>query len=264
MKKYLTYFVTSFRAESTYKADFILSVAMNLIFFFIYIIIWKTIYASSGVSQIDSYTLSNTITYYFLANLIFRLDISNYIFLSWNIWSGNFTNDLIKPWNPKLVESVFSVADVFLNLILYIPVLIFMLIFTHQYIMVPSGFGLLYFIVFLILGLILNLIINIILCSLTFYFGDQDSLIGMINYLMAFLAGGFFPLAFLPGALQKVFSVLPFRFFFDVPVNVYLGKIQPDQIWGLIGQLILWILFFYIVLFYMFKGGLKRYTGTGR
>lgn len=264
MKKYWVYFLVSLKSESTYKADFILSMAADMVFFFINFIVWKTIYTTGNISSIDNYTLTNTVTYFFVTSLIFRLDASNFLYLGYSIWDGYFTNDLVKPWYVKLADPIICYADMFLNFLLYVPLMLFMLVFTHSFVVLPGLTQLIYFGITLFLALTFGLIINLSFHTLTFFFGDQDNNISIFNYIIAFLAGGFLPLAFLPDTLGKILHVLPFRFLFDVPVNVYLGKIGIDQLLGIWGQMILWMFAFYVIFHYLFKFGLRRYSGVGR
>lgn len=264
MRKYLSFFKTSIKAEFTYKADFILSMLINSLFFFIYYAVWKAVYLSSGTAEISTYTLSSTITYYFITSLLFRIDISNFVYMGWMIWTGELSNDLVKPWNPKLIHSIIPIADVVINFFLYIPVMAVIYIFSSQYIQIPNLLTLVYFIVTVFLSIILSLIINLGLNCLVFFFGDQESNIGVINYLMAFMAGAFFPLVFLPHSISKIFYILPFKYLFDVPINVYLGRLNSSEILKGWVSIIIWILVFYILFKFVYAKGLKRYTGTGR
>lgn len=264
MSKYLSFFKTSIKSEFTYKADFILSMLINSLFFFIYYAVWKAVYSNSGTIEISTYTLSATITYYFITSLLFRIDISNFVYMGWMIWTGEFSNDLVKPWSPKLIHAIVPVADVIINFFLYLPVMVVIYIFTSQYILIPNLLTLFYFIVTVCLSIILSLIINLGLNSLVFFFGDQESNIGLINYLMAFMAGAFFPLVFLPHSISKIFYILPFKYLFDVPINVYLGRFSSIDIFKGWISMIVWILVFYVLFKFVYAKGLKRYTGTGR
>lgn len=264
MKKYWVYFITSIKSESAYKVDFILSMAADMVFFFINLIIWQTIYSTGDISSINNYSLTNTITYFFITSLIFRLDVSNFLYLGYSIWDGYFTNDLVKPWYVKLADPIMCYADLLLNFLLYIPLMLFMLVFAHDFVILPGAMQIIYFVITMLLAILFSMMINLSLHSLTFYWGDQENNLGIVNYIIAFLAGGFLPLAFLPEKMGKVLEVLPFRFLFDVPINVYLGKIGTSELLGIWGQMIIWIMFFYIIFHYIFKFGLRRYSGVGR
>jgi len=264
VRKYLSFFKSSLKNEFAYKADFILSMLVNSVFFFIYYAVWQAVYKNSGITEINSFTLSTTITYYLITSLIFRIDVSDFVFMGWSVWSGEFTNDLIKPWSPKIIHALWPISDVIISFLLYLPVMFVIYVFTSQYIQLPSALNLVYFLIALGFSVIFSLVINLGLHSLVFFFGDQDSNIGLVNYVIAFAAGAFFPLAFLPHTLNKIFLALPFKYIFDVPVNIYLGRLSSADIFKGWLSLVVWIVIFYALFCMLYSKGLKRYTGTGR
>lgn len=264
MQKYLTYYRVAFKDILAYKADIIIYIIANMIFFFIYLALWKNIYTSTGTAEIHSYSLVNTITYYFVTSFIFRLDPTGAMFLNDSIWMGTFTNDLVKPWNAVLVDIFYTLAELSVRLLLYLPFCLFIFIVAFNYLSLPNIENLIYFLITVILGIFLNISFLQIFHALCFHFGDQETNIGLISYLVALPAGGFFPLAFLPEGIRAVVKVLPFRFLFDVPANIYLGKLPFNEIaWSWV-QMILWIVLFFVIFYFIYKSGLKKFTGTGR
>lgn len=264
MLKYLTYFKLSFKDLSAYRADFIIYIIANMVFFFIFFALWKNIYTNSGAIELNSYTLANMVTYYFVTSLIYRLDPTYAMYMNNMIWNGNITNDLIKPWGAVLVDMLFTLAELSLRFLLYLPFCFFILVVAFQYIDIPSVINLVYFFITVILGIFLAMSFYYILHGLCFHFGDQDANISLISYIVAFLAGGLFPLAFLPASLKTFFYVLPFRFLFDTPANIFLGKLSFPEILTAWGQMIIWTIVFFLIFYCIFKSGLKKYAGTGR
>jgi ABC-2 type transport system permease protein len=264
IKKYLTYFKVSFSAFFTYKADFLVGIFFNMVFFFIYFALWKAIYTTNGGAEIHTYTLANTVTYYFIITLIFRFGVTDNIWLGQDIWSGSFTNDLVKPWNAIYVHILTTLSVLSIELLLFLPFAIFIFVFAFSYIILPAPILILCFIVTLILGIFLNFVINFTIHALTFHFGDQEGNIGLVNYLISFLAGGVFPLAFLPENIKQVFMFFPFRYIFDFPANVFLGKVPLIDIYIGWAQMLIWGLAILALFLIIYKKGLNKYTGTGR
>lgn len=263
MTKYLIFAKISFQSNFTYKADYILSIFFNMVFFFIFFAVWRYVYSDMPNGTIATFSLTSTITYYFITSLIYRTDVADSIYIGNDIWNGFFTNTLLKPWSIIFSEILYSITDTITTLALYLPFFALMFVLAHNFIALPSILYLLYFIITLILAYFINIWINFCLHALTFYWGDQEPNIGLVNYIIAFFAGGYFPLAFLPASLAW-FKYLPFRFLFDVPANIFLQKLNFIQILSSWGQMIIWIFVFYLIFYFLFKNGLKRYTGTGR
>lgn len=264
MKKYLTFFRLYLKDGSAYKIDIILSMAINVVYFMIQFAVWKAIYTSSGVSEINSYSISSTITYHLIGTVFFKIDSAEQIMLSDWIWEGELTKDLIKPWNIKFVQFIMYVANTLYSVVMYIPVLILLFLAFHNYVILPSFEYLIYFVITLVLVTILGLVFFGIFHCLTFFYGDQSGQISLIGYLTAGVAGGFFPLDFLPSNLAWFFNHLPFRFFFNTPAKIFLEKYSITEIYYNWVEMIIWIIIFYIIFHYLFKKGLTMFTGVGR
>ncbi len=247
-----------------YKADYFLYMLINTVFFYISIALWVTVYKASGVDQISTYTIANTITYYLLTTLIFRFDMMNTIYLGNEIWTGQFTNDYIKPWNITFIHFLACIADIALGLITFLPFLIFMYFSSFKLITLPSVQNALLFIITLILAMIMNFFFNLIFHAFTFHHGDRRSLIELINFVTSFMAGSMFPLAFLSGTIKNIFMVLPFKYIFYIPIEVFLGKMTTHQIILTWPTIIAWSVLFFLIYKIVFATGIKKYEGTGR
>lgn len=262
--KYWAYFWTSFRSTSTYKVDFIIYIFANMIFFFIFFAVWKSIYLGSGVTEISNYTLTQTITYYLITSSIFRFDPTAFMYLNEDIWIGTYTNDLIKPWNAVWVDIVYTLNQLFFNVLLYIPFVAVIVVIASEYLILATPLNMIFTLITVIIGVFLAISFYLIIHALCLHIGDQDANISLSSYIISFLAGGFLPLSFLPGKIQSVVQVLPFRFLFDVPANIYLGKLTTLQVYSSWGQMLLWMALFFIIFYFIYKTGIKKYTGTGR
>ena len=264
MRKYLSYLNISFKSNTAYKGDFIISIIFEMVYFYIYFAIWRTIYASNGDVAIASYTVSAMVTYYFITALMYQIEPSGAIYLGQNIWSGDFTNDIVKPWKTHLIDIIYTTGEIGFKALMYLPFLIFIYLTASSYILLPTVANLGFFLVTIVLVFFMLLLFHMIIHALTFFLGDQDANIGLITYLISFIGGGIVPLALLPGKLKAVVDVLPFRFIFNEPANIFLGKVPPENIMLDWLQIILWIMVFYLAFYYLFKQGIKRYSGIGR
>lgn len=264
MSKYLAYFKVCLIDVYAYRTDFFLYMAINTVFFYVAVALWMAVYHYSGNAEIGDYTLANTITYYFITGLLFRLDLTHSMYLAEEIWSGYFTNDLIKPWNVIVVHFIAAISDLVLGIATYLPFLIFMACTTFKYINIPSLSNFLLFIIVVALSLIMNFCFNLILHVLTFHYGDQTTQIELINYITSFLAGAYIPITFLSGPIKNLFLMLPFKFLFFTPTEIYLGKVSATQTLSYIVEIIIWSLLFYGIFKLIYRSGIKKFTGTGR
>jgi len=264
MRKYIKYFWTNFNEEATYKADFIFFVGTEVIFFVVFYFIWTNVYLKGGVNEISNFSLSSTITYYFLTGLLFRMNPGRGMYLNRAIWNGELTNEIAKPFSVRLIYIVSGLSLMLIQLVAYLPFAAVILLFVSKYIIFVSFANLLYFILAMFLASLMGIIFYLILHSLCFYFGDQDANLGLIDYLIAFVGGALFPLSFLPSGLHRAFSYLPFKYFFDFPANVYLDNISGTKMWLGFAEMIVWTVVFFCIYYFSFQSGLKKYSAIGR
>jgi len=262
--KYLKYFLINFHEEAAYKADFIFYIGSEVVFFVVFYFIWTNVYAKGGATDISSFSLSATITYYFLTSILFRVNPTEAIYLNRAIWNGELTNEIPKPYSLKLIYLVSSYSIAAMEMLTYLPFAGLIFIFVYKYIIFISFTHLLYFFIAMVLASIMGICLQLFLHSLCFHFGDQDANLSLISYIIAFLGGAVFPLQFLPDGLYQALNFLPFKFLFNFPASVYLGKISTHGIWFGFLQMIIWTVVFFCIYYFSFQTGLKKYTAIGR
>lgn len=264
MKKYLVYYLKSLKTDFVYAPNFFFTQILDLVFFLTFFFLWKSVYQDSGIEIIAGYTLTSLITYYFATEFIFRFDVIGALYLNWDIWEGNFSNWIIKPARLTLLYMVDPIVEKTIAVLLALPIFALSYFIAKDYIQLPplQIWGI--FAVTLLLSFILNILFNLCLHALCFRFGDQENNIELANYVSWFMAGAFFPLAFVPGIMGTILNTLPFKYLMFVPANTFLGRYSLEQtVLGWLTMLI-WIVILYFVFKLIYKNGLKYYTGVGR
>jgi ABC-2 type transport system permease protein len=100
--------------------------------------------------------------------------------------------------------------------------------------------------------------------AMTFHYGDRRSLIELIDFVSGFLAGSMFPLAFLSSDIKNIFTILPFKYLFFTPIEIYLGKLNQQEIISSWLAILAWGIIFYFIFKVVYSTGLIKYEGTGR
>ncbi|HOX41557.1 MAG TPA: hypothetical protein PK263_05195 [bacterium] len=244
MRKYWEYYKIAVRNQTAYKVDIVVNIASNMVFFYVFFALWVRIFSQNGISEINTYSLSMTVTYYLITTVIFRLVPWDAIYLNQDVWSGYFTNDLIKPWNARVVQFLATMGETLTSFVYGIPVLVVVFLTVGKYLVLPDALHAISFVITLLIGFFLIMSFVLIFHSFVFYFGDQDPNIGIVTYLLMFLSGGVFPLGFLPEKTRVIFESLPFKYIFDVPTNMFLNKFDSTEIALIWLKMILWTLVF--------------------
>jgi len=259
------YLKTSFKVNTAYTANYFLLVSFDLIYFFVFFSLWTTVYKTGNITEIAGYSLTGVVSYYFISEIIFKFaDVTGSIYLNWQIWSGYLTNDLIKPWNVLAISYIDAFSEKFINLVVALPTTIVMFMIAQQFISLPTWPNAIYLTITVVLSFIMNCAFNICIHVLCLKFGDQESNLELTNYLSLFLAGAFFPIAFLPAKIQFIFNILPFKYIFFVPANIFLNKMSFHEIWLAWISILVWTTIFVLCYKYIYKRTIKYYSGTGR
>jgi ABC-2 type transport system permease protein len=253
------------KVNTAYTGNYFLLVTFDLVYFFVFFSLWTSVYKSGNIVEISGYTLSGIISYYFISEIIFKFaDVMSSIYLNWQIWSGYLTNDLIKPWNVLSISYIDAFSEKIINLIVSLPATVVMFLIAREFIILPTGINTLYLVVTIALGFVMNCAFNLCIHVLCLKFGDQESNIELANFLAMFLAGAFFPLAFLPVKIEFIFSLLPFKYIFYVPANIFLNKMNLHDIIIAWAMIIMWTLVFILTYKVIYRKTIKYYSGTGR
>lgn len=264
MGKYITYYSKLLKTNLAYSPNFFFSQILDLIFFLTFFFLWKGVYHDSSTMMISDYTLSGLITYYFASEFIFRFDVIGCIYLNWDIWDGTLTNWLIKPIRMTILYIIDPIVEKTFEVSLAVPAFAASYFIARHYIVLPNLQNLGFFIGTLLFTFLLNILFNLCFHALCFKHGDQDNNIELVNYISWFLAGGFFPLSFVPGIAGRIMQMLPFKYLIYFPANVFLGRYSSHEI--ITGWLVMsfWIVILYFIYKRIYNNGLKYYTGVGR
>ncbi len=101
------------------------------------------------------------------------------------------------------------------------------------------------------------------LALLAFWATRSDGLLAVQDALIFLLAGQVAPIRLLPGLLQTVARVLPFRYMVGFPVEVLTGQIHgADLLTGFAFQ-VGWLLVAMVLYRLVWRAGLRRYAAVG-
>ena len=224
------------------------------------------LFATPAEVSAGGFTRNELITYYVLG-ITFQWLAHWYPFYSveQSIKDGSIVGKaLLKPisyfWSQFAEESGWHTISVFFGLTVSVLAAIMlrdhMVLTTSLVRIIPTAVstGLAIMIVFT-----LSLCLGLLGFWLT-YIRVFDSLFWVCR---AFFGGAVIPLSFLPGPLLYLAKILPFRYLYSFPLEIYMGKvIGQELVIGIFVQLS-WV--FVLVLLYnlMWRRGLRFYTAFG-
>ena len=257
ISKYWYLFCYNYRSNTAYRWS-----SLSWLFGHLFMIagtmyVWY-ISAKNGSTLFD---FKEIFTYYIIGGLI---SISNGVHynLGGKIADGKLSNLMINPSNV-LMRCVVSDQGwhLFSNIINTI-LLITIAIIGRQFIFLPDNPQIILFtFVISAIGFIAQIYINLIFGMLAFWMTDAWGIFDLQGNITNILSGKLIPLSILP--LSGIISVLPFAYFYFLPIQVFMQKYNTNEILATCLVGVIWVTILHFVTRYIWKIGLKKYEAVG-
>ncbi len=227
--------------------------------------LWKSIFASQGVSEMQGYTLEMMQLYYLIVPIGSKmLSGENMGFISREIYEGTFTRYLLYPLSVFQYKTFTYLSySLFYGTELILLYLVFRFFIGSTPLQMADVGNLLLGTGLFFLGAMAYIMIAMLIELLALWADNIWSLSVMLRFFASFLGGGFIPLTFLPEWSQKILIWLPFPYLFSLPARTIMGLTSWDEIARGVLIILIWILVFMELVKLMWKAGSKRYTGVG-
>jgi ABC-2 type transport system permease protein len=243
MRAYFQFAKKSFRRRAVYRLEYFLGLFNAILTIFIGAAIWEAVYNDN--SMLAGIEKNQMITYAVLGMVMRTMLTMNEFIIDGKIQSGEIAVDLLKPlYFPRYIFSMI-LGEIGFNLWTKVLPVIVLSFFVFQ-LDLPASAGVAgLFAISLIFAYLLLYTMNFLFWLLAFWIHHTWSIITIKNSLLLLLSGATIPLWFLPAPLERIVSVLPFRHIYYTPLSIYLGQIQPGDIFAIFVQELLWIVVLY-------------------
>ena len=259
--KYRAVTLTNFQNQLAYIWDALSRSVFIILIMFIFVQLWTAAYASQGTTEIAGLTLSATIWYFLVAEMIelgkFRHDQK----ISEEVKDGSIAYTMIRPYNylayhffNGMGETVVKMALVFL---LGLPVVLFYAGLPDVKLAHLPGVLLV-----MLLALVLDFAMASSIGLLAFVTEDTFSFRLIYQKLIFILGGLLIPLDFLPERLQLVARLLPFGLTTYAPAKLFVAWSTAQFLQILTLQLI-WIALLGGWLSWQYRWSIRRLSVNG-
>lgn len=256
MKKYIEALVVEMKLLLKYRMSIIFNSTMLVIPLLGFVFLFKRIYGDESV--LGSYSLSGIFTYYFWSLLVYTI-IPYYAWSDMTdaIKEGSLVYFLSRPYN-FLIHYYFQILGativwIFLNFLVVLP----FMIFFYKIFYFPRLTDLIYGIIFFIISFHIGILLGFILQLTSFFIGEPYGYMEVYGWVVAFLGGSIIPIDLLP----EFFNHIPFRFLFFIPAKAFTGGLINIHLLMIEG--FFYIVIFFLLVFFMWKKGLNKYTTFG-
>lgn len=229
------------------------------------VFLWLSVYASG--QQMGGYGLSEIIVYYVLVALL-ASTIGEGVGMAFEVVEevnrGEVVHYMLKPFSYLGYRFLSMVGAVTINLAVVVPIIFFGLYIGHTVFTLPEiGIsGWLFFGVSLIMGILFEFLVYIIAALSSFWAVRGQNFIYATILVTGLMDGSLIPLDLFPGWAYQVMNVLPFQFLIFIPIQAFFGKIQDPLGLSLLG--LLWMLILGLIVWCIWRQGVKKVEGVGR
>jgi ABC-2 type transport system permease protein len=263
MNKYFSIAKISLLGYLAYRMNFILWRFRSVLSILLTYFLWQSVYANTN--NIFGYSKFQMLSYIILINLISSIAQSTQTFrIAEEINYGTLSVILLKPINYFAYNVSRDISDKIINFFSSVIEIFILVIILKVPLYVQTDILLLFlFIIACFISSILFFEINVLLSFIGFWSKDTWAPRFVFYILVAFLAGGYFPLDIFSGIVYKIISFLPFTYLIFFPLKIYLGNYNlSSMIFGFEISLI-WILILLFSVIFIWRKGLKIYTSEG-
>jgi ABC-2 type transport system permease protein len=200
---------------------------------------------------------------YFLAAFIVRQ--ANVVWVIWEfekeVIQGKLSPRLLQPIDPVWHHFLGHIAERFARLPFIIGLIILFFVLYPESFWIPSLGRILLFLLVLILAFMLRFIIQYTFALLSFW-TERASAIEQIWYLpYLFLSGIIAPLTVFPPLVREITLWTPFPYLIYFPASIIVGF--PVDVFRSLFMMFFWGILFFIINRWLWKRGLKQYSGMG-
>lgn len=262
LRIYWAYLRISFAIQLQYRIAMAIWMLGSVVQPAIYLVVWATVVRTQGGS-VGGLTVADFSAYYITLMFVEHLTFTWIMWeWDWRIRQGNLSRMLLLPIHPVHADITDNLAFKLLGLLILVPGAL-ALAWTFRPAFTFRLDAALLFIPVLVLAFLLRFMLGYALGMLAFWIERVYALNSIYFVLALFFSGRLTPLELLPGPLQTLANVLPFKWFTAFPVELLLGRLTPQA--GLQGSLVQlgWLVAIGALFQLTWRQGIRRYSAYG-
>ncbi|HUS52036.1 MAG TPA: ABC-2 family transporter protein [Candidatus Bathyarchaeia archaeon] len=263
MRKYLAFLKTSLLNAFVYRGPMVVWLAANSLSLVTAVAIW---FSASAGERIGGYTKPELITYYVAAlSLQWLTGWFPFYSVCDEIKHGEIVSRLVKPisyfWQKfaeelgwHLVSSLLGLATTFLFAFFLRDFIVLNFSLTRILLLVPT----------IILAILVVFSFSLCMGLLSFWFLEVGTVDNLFWIARLILGGQGIPISFIPEAFQIVVKILPFRYMFSFPLEIYFGRLSAMEIIQGVSLQFFWVAILAQLYKLMWNRGRRAYTAFGQ
>lgn len=246
--------------------------ARNLVWFIeaminpiILLLFWQG--AVSGGTRVENWTVNDIRSYYLylMVATVFLMHSVEQAVAKNDIKDGGLEAHLLRPFPYTFLRFYSEAPWRFIQLFYaLITLIILSIVFRIDLTFVTNAYQFISAIIIMILAYILSYLFKILIGFISFWIIDTHSIREVNELLIIMLAGLILPIPFYPEWMQSIVVMTPYPYIIYYPSVAFAGLLNNAELVRVIGIQGMWIIFFGVLYFIVWKRGLKVFTGVGQ
>jgi len=228
----------------------------------VYLTVWTAVANAQG-GTVGTYSTGELAAYYIVWTLVRVMNLAYTPYgWEWRIRGGRLNEFLSQPIHPFHRDFAFFIGSKVIWLILWVPVAL-LLSLTFKPTLSPNLIEIGGFAVAIWGGFAVRFVLLYLMGLVSFWTTRASALFEIIMAGELLLSGRLVPIELMPEWVQQLASWLPFKWSFQFPIEVLIGRLSPGDIVAGIGIQLLWASGLGVVLAVVWRFAIKRYAAVG-
>lgn len=251
LQRYWGLMIVNLQKAMAYRFSLFTSFLADVVKTAVMLAVWMAVYRQR--STVAGFDYPMMITYLLISqalNNIYGFHNAAERLITGKIEKGTIGFDLLKPVRFTTARLAENLGQTVLQVIFAMLMLIGFKLFLPELSLPASGVYGLLFVISACIGFFIMFSVSLMSGLLAFWTMSSWGLRNAKNAIVNFFSGALVPISLLPGWLQGIVNVLPFKNIIYVPTMIYMGQYSLEEAFLNIG----WQLFWAIALWLLTKG----------
>lgn len=245
-----------------YRAAAFFSILGFMIEPIVYLVVWRTV-AESSASTVGGYTADDFVAYYIVWTLVRNMNLALTPY-TWDHWiqRGRISDRLLEPANLFARVTGRFAGDKIVWILAWFPIAAFMtLVFRPQ--LSPSILQVTVFFVAIWGAFLVRQAVLYLMGLISFWTTRASALFETMVAVELIASGRLVPLSVMPDWVERAAAWMPFKWTFQYPIEVFIGKLDTAAMLQGLGYQAGWSVALIITIAVVWSRATRRYTAAG-
>ncbi len=264
LQRYWGLMVVNLQKAMVYRFSLLTSFVADVVKTAVMLAVWIAVYQQR--STIAGFNYSMMITYLLVSqalNNVYGFHNAAERLITSKISKGTIGFDLLKPVRFTTARLAENMGQTALQVIFAVLMLLGFRVFLPELSLPASGGHAILFVLSACIGFFIMFSVSLMSGLLAFWTMSSWGLRNAKNAIVNFFSGALVPIALLPGWLQDVVNVLPFKNIIYVPTMIYMGQYSPQEAAMNIGMQLFWAVALWLLTKALFGLAIRKVSING-